>query len=309
MNRRYCSIIFIAALLLLALCSCGKDSARSIAFDGDTIHISGNGCTQKDGIVTITEPGSYELSGTLTDGQLVVNVPDTKAVYLTLNGVNISCSFDSPILVEAAPLVVIRLAEGTTNVITDNHTYDALGDSAVGGEDQDLFTEAPDSAIYSRAPLLLEGEGALTVGGKCYNGICSNDTLTIRSGDITVAAAHHGIKGRDYIVVSGGKLNITSGNDGLSSTNLDSAHMGYIHITGGDIRIQAGDEGLYAPHDIKMEGGTVSLNSTNAGLKSEGTISLLGGTMEIYAGDEALLCSKKVIGEAATVTAGGRPLR
>ncbi len=304
------SRIFLLVILslLLTCCACGKEEQRTIVFSGDKITVNGDGVSVKDSTVTITASGTYYLSGTLADGQIVVNVTNGKAVYLCLQGADITCSYSSPILVEEASMVVLQLEADTQNIITDNHTYDATASDSTGGADGDLFTESPDSAIYSRSPLMIEGEGKLVVGGNCYNGICSNDTLTIESGNITVKAAHHGIKGRDYVVITGGNVSIASSNDGLKATNLDSEHMGYVSISGGNVTINAGDEGIYAPNAINISGGNVTLDSKNAGLKTEGNISLSGGSIDITAGDEPLLCAGQTIGDDALVTANGKPL-
>ncbi len=295
-------------ILLFALAGCSEDENPSIALSGDKITTYGAGMSVNGSTVTITASGTYDVSGTLADGQIIVNVTNGKAVCLNLQGVDITCTTSAPILVEEASMVVLRLAADTQNIITDNHTYDASSSENAGGADGDLFTESPDSAIYARAPLMIEGEGKLVVGGNCYNGISSNDTLTVESGNITVKAAHHGIKGRDFVVISGGNISITSGNDGLKSTNLDSEHMGYINISGGNININADDEGIYAPNAISISGGNVILKSKNAGIKTEGNIDLSGGSIDITAGDEVLLCASHKIGSAALVTANGEPM-
>ncbi len=300
--------LILIALLIFSCCSCGKDDARTITFSGDRITTTGDGTVVNGSRVTIHASGTYTLTGTLTDGQIVVNVTNGKAVYLKLEGIDITCSTSSPILIEEASLVVLQLAKDSQNLVTDNHTYDAVGSESTGGEDGDLFTESPDSAIYSRSPLMIEGAGKLVVGGNCYNGICSNDTLSIESGNITVKAAHHGIKGRDFVLISGGNLHVVSSNDGLKSTNLDSDHLGYINISGGNVNITAGDEGIYAPTAITISGGNVVLDSKNAGIKTEGSISLSGGSIDITAGDEPLLCADQSIGSDALVTANGKPL-
>lgn len=77
--------------------------------------------------MTIDASGSYYIDGTLTDGQIVVNVPDIVAdaetVKLFLNGVNITGVSAAPILVENAENTSLNLVAGTTNYVYDGTTY------------------------------------------------------------------------------------------------------------------------------------------------------------------------------------------
>ena len=69
--------------------------------------------------VTITANGTYNISGTLNNGQILVNAPDDATVILLLNGVNITNSNSAPIYAMNADKVVITLADGTENAVTD----------------------------------------------------------------------------------------------------------------------------------------------------------------------------------------------
>lgn len=55
-------------------------TGEGAACDSDAVRISGS-------TVTITEEGSYVLSGTLSDGSIVVQAEDTDKVQLVLDGV------------------------------------------------------------------------------------------------------------------------------------------------------------------------------------------------------------------------------
>ena len=68
--------------------------------------------------LTITEAGTYILSGTLEDGTVTVNVSKDDKVQLVLNGVSVTSSKSAAMLVESADKVFITLAEGTENSLT-----------------------------------------------------------------------------------------------------------------------------------------------------------------------------------------------
>ena len=64
----------------------------TITLGGDSITVSGNGATVNGTTVTITQPGNYDISGELSDGQIIVDAGKEDNVYLTLSGASITCS-------------------------------------------------------------------------------------------------------------------------------------------------------------------------------------------------------------------------
>lgn len=63
-------------------------------------------------MVTITTEGVYLLSGTLTDGQVVVNAGNTDKVQLVLSKADIISSTSATIYALEADKVFLTLAEG-----------------------------------------------------------------------------------------------------------------------------------------------------------------------------------------------------
>ena len=94
-------------------------SVISITLNGDAIEASGAGVTVEGSTVTITAAGTYRFTGTLNDGQILVNTQDKETVRLILNGVDIQNSTTAPIYVVAADEVVIVLADNTANQVSD----------------------------------------------------------------------------------------------------------------------------------------------------------------------------------------------
>ena len=62
------------------------------------------------------------FSGTLADGQIIVDADKEETVRLVFQGVEITCSDSAPVYSKGGN-VVITLAEGTENVITDGMEY------------------------------------------------------------------------------------------------------------------------------------------------------------------------------------------
>lgn len=63
-----------------------ESTAVSIELSGETASCSSDAVTVDGGRVTITDAGTFLLSGTLTEGQIVVNAGDTDKVQLVLPG-------------------------------------------------------------------------------------------------------------------------------------------------------------------------------------------------------------------------------
>jgi hypothetical protein len=75
----------------------------------------------KTNSITITAAGVYALSGTLSNGSVVVDVDGN--VNLILNGVNITSADGAPVALFGKQKKVVTLAAGTRNVLTDAASY------------------------------------------------------------------------------------------------------------------------------------------------------------------------------------------
>ena len=60
-------------------------TATTIALNGTSAAVTGSGASASGAVVTVDSPGTYVVSGTLSDGQIVVNSPDDGTVQLVLS--------------------------------------------------------------------------------------------------------------------------------------------------------------------------------------------------------------------------------
>ncbi|MHB8088335.1 MAG: carbohydrate-binding domain-containing protein [Anaerolineaceae bacterium] len=268
------------------------DSASevAIALNNDSITVSGEGAAAIGSIATITSAGSYRISGTLADGQIVVDTADEGTVRLILDSVNISNSTSAAINVVNAKKVVIVLADNSQNLISDASTY--VYSSAEEDE--------PNAAIFSTADLTFYGNGSLTVNGNSNDGIASKDGLLIESGNITINAADDGIRGKDYLVVKSGSITVQAGGDGLKSDNDEDASKGYILVESGTLNITAGADGLDAVSNVLLNNGDFTINTGGGsiatlaadasakGIKSDTAVTINNGTYRIDSADDAV---------------------
>lgn len=192
----------------------------AIELNENSIVVDGEGANVEGSRATITTAGTYSLTGKLNDGQIVVDTDDEEVVRLILNGVDLRSSTSAPIYIVKAEKVVIYLADGTRNVVSDGEAYIL----------EDAQADEPAAAIYSKADLIIYGNGSLVVNGNYNDGIASKDGLLITSGVITVNAIDDGIRGKDYLVIKDGAITIEAQGDGLKADNTEDAGMGFISI-------------------------------------------------------------------------------
>lgn len=246
-----------------------SDSDMSyIKLEGDSITFEGSGATVNGNIVTITSAGMYSISGTLNDGQIIVDTEDKETVELVLNGADITYSTSAPIYVSNAEKTVITLADGTENYVTDGASYIFA----------DAESDEPNAAIFSKDDLTINGNGSLTVNANYNNGIASKDDLKITGGSITVNAVNDGIKGRDSITVKDGMITVNAGGDGMQANNNDEdAEKGYVAIEGGTLDITADLDGIQAETNLLVSGGDIAITSGGGSVEASSSGGGFGG--------------------------------
>lgn len=243
--------------------------------------VNGEGAVISDNQITINKSGNYIIEGEADNISIVIDAQD--AVYLYLNGTNLTNKSGAVILAKSASMVKIIANEDTTNIISDSK-----------------HTGEYDGAIFSLVPLIIEGEGNLVVNGNNEEGIASNSTLTINSGNIKIVSADDGLNSDDGIIINDGDLYILAGGDGIDS-NSD------IIINGGTIVSYAsnaeGDGGLDVSNVLQINGGTViATGGTIATPTSKSTQNVIMlSFMETQNGEELLNISSSTSDSILTV--------
>lgn len=227
-----------------------------IKLNGSSITVSGSGAKVSGSTVTISSAGTYAISGNLTNGQIKVQTDSSDPVKLILNGIEISNATTSPIFIDKAKKVVIFLAKGTNNKVTDAATYTET-------------TEGQNAAIYSQAYLAIAGEGNLQVAGNFEDGIGGKDGLVINGGNITVNAKDEGIRGKDYLVVHDGTLTVTTTTgDGLKSDYEGDSKYGYVLIDKGSFKVTSQGDAISAETTLTIKNGTFEITSGGGSSKT-----------------------------------------
>ena len=230
-------------------------------------------------VVNITEPGAYRVTGTLSAGQICVDLgedayeDEDAVVELILSDADITCTVAPAILFlntyecdcnwyEVDPQAEVDtyaaganlILEGS-NAITGSHVPKIYEDTEY---EEKLWKQ--DGAIYSYMSMNVFGPGSLELIGD-NEGLCTELHLTINGGDISIYSANDGINtnedGVSVTTINGGKLTIFAGlgdeGDGIDSN-------GYLVINGGHVVAAAnprGDAGLDSDMGSYVNGGTV----------------------------------------------------
>lgn len=276
-------------------------SVKKITLNGNSITSeTSTGISINGSVLTISALGNYELSGTLSNGQIIIDIADSdltgiektssansdEIVRLILNNANITNSTSSPIYIANSSKTVIVLSDNSTNTLTDgtNYTY-------INAE-----TEEPNSTIFSNDDLTFYGNGTLTVNANFNDAIASEDGLIIKSGNINITSVDDAIRGKDYLIIKDGTVKITSNGEGLKSDNTEDATRGYISLEGGSINITSFGDGISAATDVLISDGTLNIkttgtNTTETSSKAvKGLVSVVidNGDLTINSADDAV---------------------
>lgn len=229
------------------------------------VTLSDDGITgETDGVVidgqtvTITEEGTYVFSGTLSEGQIVVDADNAK-VQIVFDNVDITCASSAAVYVKSAEKVFVTLAEGSQNTLRNTDEYVAIDDNNI------------DAVIFAKSDLTLNGTGSLTIVSAEGHGIVSKDDLKITGGTYDITAAGHALSGKDSVRIADGTFILTAEKDGIHAENADDEEKGYIYIADGDFTITSDGDGMDASNIVQIEDGTFDITAGGGAANSQKT--------------------------------------
>lgn len=265
-------------------------SDSGITVEGDT-----KGVTAVSGkTVTISASGNYTVDGSVTDGQILVNVPDTTAdsdaVSLYLQDVTMTSSTGAPcILGQSAKK--LKLTCSGENTLTDTAAEANADTSGVIYGDCDITVTK-------------NSTGTLNITSSMNTAIRSKDDIKLNGGavvintDVDDTSDADAIRANNTLEVDGASVSITSSADGLKSSKED------VSILSGKVSIKAGNDAVQAATALNISGGTV-IASVDRGftLDENGTLAITGGDVLATATDYAFGMDSS--GAAVTVDTSG----
>ena len=293
-----------------------ESGSVQIQLNGDSATASSDSVQISGTAITITEEATYIISGTLDDGMIIVNAPDTAKLQLVLNGVNMNSETSAALYILEADKVFVTLAESTENTLSNAGTFTAIDDNNI------------DSVIFSKQDLTLNGLGSLTITSPAGHGIVSKDDLVITGGTYSITSASHGLDANDSIRITGEtSITIDAGKDGVHAENDEDPSLGFVYISNGTMNIEAEGDGMSAGAYMQIENGTFQItagggsengtkessdfwggfrggmgpgqpmeqadttsdsSTSMKGIKSTGDLSITGGTFTINSADDSV---------------------
>ena len=249
-----------------------ESEAVKITLSGKTAACNSSNVQIEDGVVTIKAAGVYVLSGTLTDGTIVVDAGDDDKVQLVLDGVSITAVDYAAIYAKNADKVFVTLAEGAENSLTVSRDYVQTDDNNV------------DAVIFANCDLTLGGTGSLTVKDTTGHGIVSKDDLVVTGGTYTIDSQDHCLNAKDSVRIADGTFNLSCDEDGIHAGN-DDQQGGYVYIEGGDINISVGDDAIHAEGLLIITGGDIDVYKSCEGVEGY-KILVTGGDIDVISSDD-----------------------
>lgn len=259
-----------------------ESEAETITLNGSSAETSAESGVSIDGsTVTISAEGVYIVSGTLSDGQIIVEADDTVKVQIVLKDASITSSTSAALYVKSADKVFVTTAEGTENTLANGGSFTADGDTNIDG------------AVYAKDDITFNGSGSLTITSPAGHGVVGNDDVKFGGGTYTITASAHGVKANDSARFAESDVTITAGadKDGVHVSDNDDASAAesdsFFYIADGTLTIDAQDDGIHADAKVIIEGGTITVNESYEGIEGL-SINISGGSTTVTATDDGL---------------------
>ena len=242
----------------------------------------------------------FLVLGNCSNGSL--KIYSTYKFQIKLNGLTLTNPTGPAINIQSSKSVYLTLAKGTTNTLCDGATYATAPNNAAGEPEDQKGT------LFSEGQLIFNDTGTLNVTSLGGHGICSDDYIRIRSGNISVTAVKDGFNTNDLFRVgrtSNASPTITIKADG----NGIDCGKGEILIEAGKIGLNTGNEAIKAEYTgtntaktpkATIKGGYILARTNNeksAVIKTNGTFTQSGGNIqgETYGNGSKIVNSKNGI--------------
>ncbi len=222
-----------------------ESKAVKIELTGSSAKSSDNSVKISGSTVTITKDTTHIISGTLNDGMIIVDAPDTAKLQLVFKGVSITSKTSAALYIKEADKVFITL-EGE-NILENVGEFEQQDDSNI------------DAAIFSKQDITFNGSGSLDVNSSAGHGIVGKDDIKFTSGSYNIAAASHAIQANDSVRVNNATITTDAGKDGIHSENNDDNTKGYIYIESGTFKIESEGDGISAGNYLQIKNGTIDI--------------------------------------------------
>lgn len=244
----------------------------------------------------------YIVRGTCSNGSL--KIYSTKKFQIMPLNLTLTNPTGPAINIQSGKTVYFTL-QGT-NTLCDGETYATAPNGADGTPEDQKGT------LFSEGQIIFNGAGTLNVTSRGGHGICSDDYIRVRCGNITVNAVKDGFNTNDMFRVgrttaASPVINITAGGNGID------CGKGNIVIEAGKIEINSGDEAIKAEYEgtdtsitanAIINGGYIKARTTNEKssiIKTSGDLTINNGNIHA----EAMGNGSKILNSKGRIAISG----
>ena len=259
-----------------------ESEAETITLSGNSAKTSAASGVSIDGsTITISAEGVYVVSGSLSDGQIIVDADDAAKVQIVLKDASVTSSDSAALYVKSADKVFVTTAAGTENTLANGGSFTADGDTNVDG------------AVYAKDDITFNGSGSLTISSPAGHGVVGNDDVKFGGGTYVITASGHGVKANDSARFAESDVTITAGSDKdgvhVADSDVEDAAQSesFFYMADGSLTINAQDDGIHADAKVIIEGGSIIINESYEGIEGL-SIQISGGSTTLTAIDDGL---------------------
>lgn len=251
----------------------------------------------KHTVVHISKPGTYIVCGTLSAGQVAIDLGDdadedsSAVVNLVLDGADITCT--------VAPAIIFYNvyecgSDDTEEAIAEVDTSKAGANVIIADGSENNISGSYVARIYKPGSVELSEDGTEVLDSKKLHkydaAFYSKMSMNVFGGEkgtgvLNILADNEGLDSELHLTINGGNINIESGNDGIN-TNEDGVSV--TTINGGSLNILVNGatgegDGIDSNGWLVINGGSVNAQacatSGDAGIDSDMGIYINGGTV------------------------------
>lgn len=248
-------------------------------------------------VVTITKPGTYRLTGTLSKGQVAIDLGkeakgDPNAVVtLILDNASVTCTV-APALIFYNVYECDRAFVAYDNGENPDYQASSTVDTAKAGANVMLAKGSVNTFTGSHVARIYK-EGTTKKLHKYDGAFYSKMSMNIfgddgdDSGLLNIVADNEGLDSELHLTINGGSIHITSQDDGIN-TNEDFVSV--TTVNGGSLTVNAGlgaeGDGIDSNGFLVINGGTVwtmsNDRSPDGGIDADSPILLNGGAVSAF---------------------------
>lgn len=232
---------------------------------------------------------AYMLTGTSSNGSL--KIYSAKKFKIMTRNLNLTNPAGPAINIQSGKTVYFTLLTNSNSTLCDGAVYGAPAIAADGTEEDQKGT------LFSEGQIIFDGIGTLNVKSLGGHGICSDDYIRIRSGNINILqAAKDGFRTKEKFIVARTEtaspvITVNATNNGIDCSE------GTLTIDAGKIEITSGSEAIKVVYeepvpnplvvpDANINGGYIKINTTgekSSAIKATGNYTQTGGIIHATA--------------------------